>query len=147
MDSILLGDIYLRFILFFYSIVVLLYNNIYIMLTLIRRFRVFLADAGHHRRGKELLDTEDSDFFRCKQASRKVNHFHHVFITINVYDQYNVIPLRWYRSYIPTLLMYLRYYNLLYTEPVRQYFKTLNPINYNNIIFGANLQPDRARRQ
>lgn len=43
--------------------------------------------------------------------------------------------------------MYLRYYNLLYTEPLRQYFKTLNPISYNNIIFGANLQPDRTRRQ
>ncbi|XP_025425481.1 uncharacterized protein LOC112694263 isoform X2 [Sipha flava] len=27
--------------------------------------------SDHHRRGKELLDTEDSDFFRCKQATRK----------------------------------------------------------------------------
>ncbi|CAH1732586.1 uncharacterized protein LOC114121853 [Aphis gossypii] len=32
---------------------------------------VIFAEAGHQRRGKELLDTEDSDFFRCKQASRK----------------------------------------------------------------------------
>ncbi|VVC25306.1 Pheromone/general odorant binding protein [Cinara cedri] len=27
--------------------------------------------GDHQRRGKELLDTEDSDFFRCKQATRK----------------------------------------------------------------------------
>jgi len=32
---------------------------------------IISVDAGHHRRGKELLDTDDSDFFRCKQASRK----------------------------------------------------------------------------
>jgi len=91
-DSILLNDINLRFILFFYSVVVLLYNNNHIMLTLIRRFRVILADAGHHRRGKELLDTEDSDFFRCKQASRKVNHFHHVFLQLLTYT----INIMWY---------------------------------------------------
>lgn len=63
---------------FLHCVVVTSYNNI--ILTVIRRCRVILADAGHHRRGKELLDTEDSDFFRCKQASRKVNHLHRVFL-------------------------------------------------------------------
>jgi len=76
-----------------------------------------LADAGHQRRGKELLDTEDSDFFRCKQASRKVNFLHRVFIqiltlminimrctkTVSIYNNHNKL-----------------YYNILYTAPMRK---------------------------
>ncbi|XP_050439465.1 uncharacterized protein LOC126844971 [Adelges cooleyi] len=33
--------------------------------------QIAFASGDKLRRGKELLDTEDSDFFRCKQATRK----------------------------------------------------------------------------
>jgi len=36
--------------------------------------RVFVT-ATSDRRGKDLLDTEDTDLFRCKQATRKVNTY------------------------------------------------------------------------